>query len=75
MDPLKELDAGHAGHFLVAEDQIDVAMVEMTLRCLAGIRREDLELRFEQACQSGQDIRFVIHYQKGALVLAHCQAS
>ena len=74
-DPLQKLDTAHAGHFLVGKDEIDVAMGEMALRGLAGVRREHFEFSAQERRQRGEDEWFVIHHQYRAFEGAHFQAS
>ena len=73
--PLQQLHARHAGHFLVTEDQVDVGPGELTLGGIGGISSQHVEVSAEQGSQGGEDVGFVIHNQKRALLLAHLEAS
>src|SRR5687767_1205067 len=54
LDPLEKLDPGHAGHLLIAKDEVDRAGCEDGNRLLGGRRRGDLEFALQQARQRAE---------------------
>ena len=73
-NPFQELNAAHARHFLVGEDEVDAMLLEDLLRSLTAIGGVDLEIRSQERGQGGQDIRLVIDHQKRAFVVcAHAK--
>jgi hypothetical protein len=74
-DPFEELDTALARHFLIGEEDVDLAGGEMSTRGIGAIRRKHVEFRAEEDLQRVQNGWFIIHDEEGTLVPAHLAIS
>ena len=63
--------AGHAGHALVGEDQVDLLTAEDLQGLDAVARRQDSVRAMEQMAQALEHVDFVVHDQQGVSPLVH----
>ena len=70
-DPFEKFNATETRHFLIGEDEVDLAACEMLLRSFGAVRREHVEFRAEKDPQRIEDGWFVIHHEKRTFVPAH----
>src|SRR2546425_9478449 len=63
-DPLEQLNAAHAGHFLIGEDKIDGLLGKDVAGFFPRIRSKYLKIGGKEGGQRGQDVRFIIDHQE-----------
>ena len=70
-NPFEKLDARPPGHILISQDEVDLILLEYVLSSIRGIGSVNAVLALQKRDERGEDVRLVIHQQKGALRLLH----